>query len=231
MLLLFDIDQTLIQVRRGIGRRVVAEAFATVYGVDPTSALDHYSFGGRTDRSIVHDMAAAHGMSRQQAEDGWSMYRSELERRMLTDVTTDAVEVLPGVHELVRHLTTDTSHTLALVTGNVRRIAFHKLAMGDLDHVFHLGAFGCEHADRSMLPPLAVERVNNALGTSYTATDCLVIGDAPNDITCALDNGMQALCVATGGYAADDLRHAGAHTVLPSFADVTSALHAIAAFG
>lgn len=231
MLLLFDIDQTLIQVRRGIGRRVVAETFTAVYGVDPTSALETYSFGGRTDRSIVHDMAAACGMSPQQAETGWDAYRTELERRMLIDVTSDAVEVLPGVPDLIRQLTADTSHTLALVTGNVRRIAFHKLAMGDLDHAFHLGAFGCEHADRSMLPPLAVERVNDALGTSYTSADCLVIGDAPNDIACALANGMQALCVATGGHSADDLRRAGAHTVLPSFAHVHQAMQAIAAFG
>jgi phosphoglycolate phosphatase len=230
MLLLFDIDQTLIQVRHGIGRRVVAEAFATVYGTDPTSALVGYSFGGRTDRSIVHDLAQALGIEAHVAEAGWDRYRTELERHMLRDIRPDTIDALPGVVELIDRLQAHTDHTLALVTGNIERIAHHKLGTAGLGHIFRHGAYGCEHVNRSELPPRALQRVNDALGTTFVAADCLVIGDAPNDVVCALDNGMQVLCVATGGHEAEDLRRAVARTVLPSFANVQHALDAIASF-
>lgn len=231
MLLLFDIDATLLLVRDAIGRHVVADSFATAYGVDVRTHLEGYSFAGRTDRAIVADLAAAAGVAPDVADHGWERYRSHVEQQMLDRVSASSVDVLPGVPALVSTLMTQGAHTLALVTGNIRGVAFHKLAMAGLDHAFVHGAFGCEHANRSMLPPLALQRVNAAHGTAYRPEDCVVIGDAVNDVRCALDNGMKAVGVATGGIDASTLRSSGASVVFESFADVDNVIERLHQLG
>ena len=173
-------------------------------------------------------LAADVGIDDQTATQGWEQYRSLVEQSMTTEVGQADVHALHGVHELVSALRADSNYALALVTGNIRRVAYHKLSMAMLDGVFHHGAFGCEHANRSLLPPLALTRVNEALQTTYSAADCIVIGDAPNDVRCAVDNGMHAIAVATGPVTIDRLLVTEAAVVLESFGDVDAALRAIA---
>lgn len=228
MLILFDIDATLVTVRDGIGRTVVAESFAATFGVDVQEHLQTYSFAGQTDRAIMHYLAASSGIHATTAEEGWEHYRAAVEQHMVQNVGPSDVAVLPGVMSVVQALAQDTTVTLALVTGNIRNVAFHKLAMGRLHHVFAHGAFGCEHANRSALPPLALQRVNTAYNTTYRADQCVVIGDAPNDVQCARDNGMRSIAVATGPVAAEALHAAGADVVMDSFADVEATLRVIA---
>jgi phosphoglycolate phosphatase-like HAD superfamily hydrolase len=214
-----------------IGRHVVADGFATAYGIDVRQHLEGYSFAGRTDRAIVADLAVAAGVSSDDADRGWEQYRTHVEQHMLDRVGASSIDVLPGVPALIDRLRAEASHTLALVTGNIRGVAFHKLSMAGLDHAFVHGAFGCEHANRSMLPPLALQRVNAAHGTAYIPEDCVVIGDAVNDVRCALDNGMKAVGVATGGIDASTLRSSGATVVFDSFADVDNVIERLHQLG
>ncbi|MBU3741669.1 MAG: hypothetical protein FGM24_05225 [Candidatus Kapabacteria bacterium] len=224
MLLLFDIDQTLVTVRDGIGRHVVGNSFAQTFGIDVTDFLLTFSFAGQTDRAIMARLADHAGIDATKADAGWEKYRALVEQDMLDGVHSENVDVLPGVRDLVEMLRHDPRYSLGLVTGNIRRIAFHKLGVAGLDHAFEHGAYGCEHANRSQLPPLALHRVNVACNTSFTPADCVVVGDAPNDVQCARDNGMACLAVATGGIDAEQLRQAGAHVVVESFADVDGVL-------
>lgn len=224
MLLLFDIDQTLVSVRDGIGRHVVGHSFRQTFGIDVTDYLQTFSFAGQTDRAIMARLADHAGISAVDADARWEQFRASVEQQMLDGVRPENVDVLPGVRDLVETLRHDSRYSLGLVTGNIRRIAFHKLGVAGLDHAFEHGAFGCEHANRSLLPPLALHRVNAAYQTSFTAADCVVVGDAPNDVQCARDNGMTCLAVATGGIDAARLRLAGADVVVESFADVDGVL-------
>ena len=55
----------------------------------------------------------------------------------------------------------------------------------------------------------------------------LVIGDTPNDVRAAGDNGAVSVAVATGHFSAEELRSAGAHTVLPDLADTDAVRAAV----
>lgn len=227
MLLLFDIDATLLRVRHGVGRRVVAETMRTLYGVDVVPMLQSYTFAGKTERGIANDVLRAHGLGESMDDDAFERYRSLLELGMLDGVRPENVDVLPGVPVLLETLAAQADVHAALVTGNMRRVAFHKLRSGNLDHFFTDGAFGCEYADRSLLPPLARERVNRFRSAPYAVEQTIVIGDAPGDIDCARANGMPCLAVATGEFDETSLRAHGADAVLPSFADVDHAVEAL----
>lgn len=227
-LLLFDIDHTLLSVRSGLGRSICAEAFRSVYGSDPTDVLRSYSFSGRTDRRIVDDLGVMLGIDAAILDDGWNAYEDILRRRSFETITQDDVHVHPGVRDLL-HALNDSGITLALVTGNQRDVARHKLAMGSLDDHFDMaGAFGCEHADRDLLPPLALERINARClqegRNPFDVTDTVVIGDAPPDIRCASVNGMRSLAVATGEFDVQALTDHGADAVLPDFSDTKLAI-------
>lgn len=227
-LLLFDIDHTLLSVRSGLGRSICAEAFRSVYGQDPTDVLRSYSFSGRTDRRIVGDLGVVLGIDASVLDDGWNAYEDILRQRSFETITQDDVHVHPGVRELL-HVLNDSDVTLALVTGNQRDVARHKLAMGSLDGHFDMaGAFGCEHADRDLLPPLALERINARRlqdgRNPFDVIDTVVIGDAPPDIRCASVNGMRSLAVATGEFDVRALTDHGADAVLPDFSDTKLAV-------
>jgi phosphoglycolate phosphatase len=225
MLLLFDIDATLIKLKNGVGRAVLRQVFTDTYRADPLEAMHGYSFSGRTDRQIVLDLARALGIHDSLANDGFPIYQLELERLMLESIDASCLDLLEGVHHTLEAAA--AHHHLALVTGNIRRIAFHKLAVGGIDKFFEVGAFGCEHANRSLLPPLAVSRFNNLHGTSYAARSAVVIGDAPGDVTCATENGMATVAVATGEFSTSQLLQAGAAIALPSLADASAFLDAL----
>lgn len=226
MLLLFDIDATLIQLKHGVGRAALREAFIDTYSVDPTSALHGYSFSGRTDRQIVMDLAQYLDIASSVATEGFETYQRRLEHVMIHRVNHECLDVLEGVATTLREA--QRFHDLALVTGNIQRIAFHKLWVGGIDSYFSIGAFGCEHADRSMLPPLAIHRFNQAYDKDYTNASSVIIGDAPGDVLCALDNGIAAVAVATGEFTLEELQHSGATIALPSLADSGRFLDAIA---
>lgn len=218
MLLLFDIDATLLRTKGGIGRRVLCDAFAHAFSVAPHEHLGSYSFAGKTDRQIALDVASFVGVDSPTVENGFERYQQILEIMMLEEIVPATVEVLPGVFDLLRALQ-NSRNCSALVTGNIRRVAFHKLAVGGIDTFFDTGAFGCEHADRSLLPPLAIERANARYGRQYVARNTVVVGDAPGDVVCAHRNGIACIGVATGEFSIEALAAVGADAVLPSLLD------------
>lgn len=68
------------------------------------------------------------------------------------------------------------------------------------------GAFGCEAQRRSDLVLLAKRRFCKLLGVDdIDHNDMIVIGDTPNDISCAHTNNVPCVAVATGKYKAKKL--------------------------
>lgn len=230
-LLLFDIDGTLLRVRNRIGRRLFAEAFRVAYGRDAVDVLEGFSFSGRTDWSIAHEIAPALGLSLSRIDEGWPTFTHAVHRLVVAAVDESNTDALPGVHALLTRLTNTPGITLGLVTGNVREVAFHKLAQVGLESFFQEGAFGSDHADREHLPPLAIDRINARIGHDrFTAHNSVIVGDAPRDIACAKANGLRCVAVATGEFAVEHLHEHGAETVLESFADVEHAVEVLTAY-
>ena len=117
----------------------------------------------------------------------------------------------------------------SLVTGNLPEISRHKLAAFDLlEHLdLEIGGYGTLSVHRPDLVPHAVALAAAKHGTPFGADAVVVIGDTPNDVKAALDNGALAIAVATGLYTAEELQAAGAHTVLPDLTDINAVRAAV----
>jgi phosphoglycolate phosphatase-like HAD superfamily hydrolase len=102
----------------------------------------------------------------------------------------------PAVPEVLRNLR-DSGAVLALVTGNLPRIGWRKLERAGLDRFFRFGAFAGMAATRGELARLAIERARseNLIGPEASIS---LVGDAPQDILAAKQNGIRSIAVRTG---------------------------------
>jgi phosphoglycolate phosphatase-like HAD superfamily hydrolase len=128
--------------------------------------------------------------------------------------------VLPGAADLLDDLADQPGTSVGLLTGNIAAGAAAKMRHFGLDRHFGFGAYGCDHADRNRLGPVAMERAALHAGRRFTPAETLVIGDTPKDIACARALGAPCLAVATGRFSVEELRQAGATRVVASLEEV-----------
>ena len=203
---LFDIDGTLLS-SSGAGLRALERAMVDIHGI--AHAMDGVSLAGRTDRSIVRDLIAAHRLSA-----GIEAENTILEGYLghLPEQLSTAATLLPGIVRLLEHLAEQKDIAVGLLTGNIRRGAAVKLGHFGIHHHFSFGGFGDRHVDRDDVAREAVESLRDRHGADYPTDRVLVIGDTPLDIRCARAVGARVLAVATGIHAVHELApHAPDH--------------------
>lgn len=226
VLVLWDLDLTLLDPA-GFGTRMITPALADLLGRDPVMGA---SFAGRTDRAILTDLLEINGIGVDDDEVVLSLMDA-VARRCETfgeDLLAGGGGPLPGAHEAVAALAADPRLHQGIVTGNMRRTALLKLRLCGFDGLPDpgLGAFGDHHADRAHLVRDALAAAR-ARGVDVTLGRSVVVGDHVHDVRGARDAGAVCVAVATGRVSADDLRAAGAHTVLPDLTDPDALLAAI----
>ncbi len=209
MLYLFDIDGTLVDTG-GAGMAALKEATREVFGHDGPP-LD---LAGSTDLGIVAKIHAHFEIepTPERIDAYFSVYLGRLDWN-LAHGGFDG-RVLSGVRELLAELAHRPEATVGLLTGNTAGGAAAKMRHFELDHHFPFGAYGCDHADRNRLGPIALERAALHTGNSFTAEQTWVIGDTPKDIACAHAIGARCLAVATGQFTAGELKSYGADLVV-----------------
>lgn len=226
VLVLWDLDLTLLDPA-GFGTRMITPALADLLGRDPVMGA---SFAGRTDRAILTDLLEINGIGVDDDEVVLSLMDA-VARRCETfgdDLLAGGGGPLPGAHEAVAALAADPRLHQGIVTGNMRRTALLKLRLCGFDGLPDpgLGAFGDHHADRAHLVRDALAAAR-ARGVDVTPGRSVVVGDHVHDVRGARAAGAVCLAVATGRVSADDLRAAGAHTVLPDLTDADALLAAV----
>jgi phosphoglycolate phosphatase len=196
-LVLFDIDGTLT---RGAGphhRAALEKAVLQVTGIPATT--QGIPVHGMLDRVILTLMLRAAGVADAEAQ------------RVLPSIMCAAEDLyqtgVPGVPDLrdklcpgvpaVLEAMERRGVVLALVTGNLTRIAWHKLSRAGIHHYFRFGAFGEMAPTRGELAKMAVERARRE-GLIGPASRISLIGDAASDIQAAHDAGVQSISVRTG---------------------------------
>lgn len=209
--LLFDVDGTLLKAG-GPGKRAMNTAFEKVFGVP--RGMDSVSFAGSTDLGVYAEALAANGLEDPQMErfsDFEQAYCADLQKRAKEE--RQGWELLPGVVELLEELNRRGDFYLSLVTGNFREGARIKLSVFGLEGYFQDGAFGDDHADRNLLPDLALRRLGAKRQGSW------VIGDTVKDVLCAHACSLPCLAVRTGFSSEDELRGAGVDLLIDDFSD------------
>ena len=222
-LVLFDIDGTLLSGGRA-ARTVFAGALTEVFGT--CGDVETFAFEGKLDPMIVRELLLAAGVPEEtvlsRRAEALALYLDRLEAALAAERPV----LKPGVAAVLDGVARSGGAVQALLTGNVERGARIKLSAVGLWDRFAFGAFGDEATRREDLGPVALEKARR-LGHAFTGPDCVVVGDAPQDVACALALGARIVAVATGKTPAERLAQAGADVVLPDFSDTSRALEAI----
>jgi phosphoglycolate phosphatase len=213
LLVLWDIDGTLLHAGDPLHRKAFDLALADVCGVPAT--LDDVELAGRLDREIARAALRDHDVNVE-----------VLLAPLLEAVGERFVELLAGASRLdaVLHGVPEALNAIdadhAVLTGNTRSVARRRLEAASLAHLLADGAYGDEAESRAELVPLARSRCGGH-------REAVIVGDTPRDIAAAEANGCRSVAVATGHYDVDELRAAGATVVLPDLTDLPATLAAV----
>jgi phosphoglycolate phosphatase len=203
VLLLFDIDGTLLLRASADHAAALRDALEHVYGAVPQGRVPA---AGRTDTAIARDLAALAGVSGERFDAGLGDFRAVCAEAFALRCPPSLDEHLaPGIAELLEGIAGRDGVELSLVTGNYEGIARLKLERAGIGHHFRAGqgGFGSDSEHRDELPPIARARAGG-----YPRERTIVIGDTPLDIACARADGLRVLAVATGSFGAEALRDA-----------------------
>lgn len=206
LLLLFDVDGTLLRGATDAHRDALHAALQEVHGIDAASVHWTLSPAGRTDGEIARAILLGAGISARRIDDCFADVREACCRHYAELVPPDLSEfVLPGVPELLAALS-ETDVRLALLTGNYEPVARLKLARAGIGRWFASGqgAFGSDAEDRVALPAIARRRAGTT-GRPFPRERTIVIGDTPRDIACAHADELRCIAVATGPFKAEEL--------------------------
>jgi phosphoglycolate phosphatase-like HAD superfamily hydrolase len=219
VLLLFDVDGTLLLKATAAHAAAVHEGLREVYGIADLSAVK-LDAAGRTDYEIARAICLQTGVSAERFDAGRDDFRIACVAAYARLCPDDLSEfVAPGVTDVLEALAARDGLRLALLTGNLEPIARLKIARAGLRRFFEpgQGGFGSDHEDRTELPAIARRRAGN-----YPRTQTVVIGDTPRDIACARADGVRCIAVATGPYGPAEL--ADADVVLHSAHELLEAI-------
>ena len=213
MLVLFDIDGTLVQGASREHADALRQALRNVHGVDISSlpSRPKVSAAGRTDGEIARLYLLEAGVSAERIDQRAPDVQEECGRLYANLCPPDLSErVVPGMPDLLATLDDHRDDvTLSLVTGNFECVARVKLKAAGIGHFFARGhgGFGSDSEDRTMLPPIARRRAGEAAGlpTSWPRARTIVVGDTPRDIACARADALRCIAVTTGPHPAEDL--------------------------
>jgi phosphoglycolate phosphatase len=225
LLVLWDIDKTLIDVR-GVDREAYEEAFAGLTGL---ASMPWVSMADRTDRSIMAEALSASGVAATSAALAEFRERLGAALRERRGALARRGTALPGAAAVLAALGLKSPWVVQTVlTGNLPTTAATRMLAFDLDIYVDLtlGAYGTRRTDRADL----IDDARNAFGRRYPAEPpphVVVVGDSVQDVEGGLRRGVRVVATATGRHSRAALAAVGAHVVLDDLRDVDTAVDAI----
>ncbi|MEU0815138.1 HAD family hydrolase [Streptomyces mirabilis] len=228
ILVLWDIDRTLLYVG-DIDRQVYRETFAEILG-RPAERLPTRGTGV-TMPLAIRALLLDNGVPASEVPvllprmvellPHWlAAHREDLRKRGV---------LMPGAVSALKTVHAQTSYVPTVVTGNLKPNALLKLAAFDLDGFLdtEIGGYSSDDDHRPALVAIAQERAQAKLGTTFTRSNTVIIGDSLEDVRTGLEGGAPVIGIASGKTTAGELASAGADVVLDSLEDVPQLLDAI----
>ena len=223
---LFDIDATLVRTR-GAGRAAFRETFRADFDIGPIGG--DVSYAGRSDRAIVGEIFALHGIAT--SPERWRKFQCGYLTRLQQMLTAHHGFVLPGVLPLLQAIEARSDIVAGLLTGNMAAGARMKLRHYGIESFFEFGAFGDDHVDRGRIAAEALRAADTHLRSKYRVSArpqrTTVIGDTPEDVRCARSIAAKAIAVATGESSLMELEAAAPDRALPDLTARDSILEVI----
>ena len=193
-LVLFDIDGTLLCRAGPHHRQALVDAVERVTGLATTT--DGIPVQGMLDPVILRLMMRQSGATETRIRRSLPEVMAAAERLYVRRCPDLRHKVCPGVRGLLSRLGR-AKIPAGLVTGNLSRIGWKKLARARLKDYFVFGSFAEEARDRAGLVRLAIRRARDQ-GLVTEPARITLIGDHQNDVDAARQNGVHSIAVATG---------------------------------
>ncbi len=226
ILVLFDIDGTILKLRNYRSRHIFKQLYRDVFGIEIDDGKMP-DFAGNTDLRILREMAESHGISYSEIVKDIDSIWARILGEFRYWCNTDNLVLLPGAEMLIKSLDAVENVSLGLLTGNFRDNAYLKLDVFKLSGYFPFGAFGDDREDRNDLPGVALGRAEEYCQYKFGIKDTIIIGDSPRDIECGKKNRIPVLSVATGGFSADLLAIESPELLFEDFADYHNVIGSI----
>jgi phosphoglycolate phosphatase len=203
LLVLFDVDGTILVDDAYAHGRAMVESMRWVYNVDlPDDAVQRAQPWGKTDLRIARDALRAAGLDDGEIRRGTSAWMRAASSAFVKQAAASAGKwrVRPGLAEALDELNR-AGMRLTLLTGNLRPIAAVKLERMDLATHFDLtiGAYGDDDEERTRLVPIARERTGTARHP-WPSRRTAVVGDTPGDIAAARSDGVRSAVFSSSRY-------------------------------
>jgi phosphoglycolate phosphatase len=214
-LLLFDIDQTLIN-SGGAGLRALDRACLHLFGIP--NAMQDIRPHGKTDPAIAREILRVR-LNQTAAEIGQIESILEAYLFFLKEEVrlSPNYRVLPGILSILDEFLSRKDILLGLATGNVELGARIKLDRGRLNPYFAFGGFGSDSENRTELVHQAANKAAARCGAPISPSETYVVGDTPLDIDAGTRAGFKTVGVATGSYSVEELIDSGATFAIQDF--------------
>lgn len=195
----FDIDGTLLVMRDLVHWNALHQAMMEIFDIDTN--IDGLSYQGKTDIDILRVALRRQGILEPKFRKRLPLALGVVCREVSEHAQGLNPSVCPYVPELLRQICRE-NRMLAIASGNLEVVGWHKVSAAGLRSFFVSGAFGDNYDRRRDIFSHAVESARNALGSN--AAVCFV-GDTPDDILAARHVGASVIAVATGSFPFKDL--------------------------
>jgi phosphoglycolate phosphatase len=202
LLVLFDIDGTLLLDDGMTHGRAMTQAMRTVYRVElPDDAVEMAEPWGKTDVRIAREVLRACDVPPRTIDDGlreWGALVGDLFAAYAAE-TSSSWRTRVGVPAALEELGA-SGMRLALLTGNLRAVAITKIERMDLGLFdFESSAFGDDNEDRDKLALICRSRAG-APAKPWPRDRTAVVGDTPSDIAAAHADGLRSIVFASARY-------------------------------
>jgi phosphoglycolate phosphatase-like HAD superfamily hydrolase len=201
LLVLVDVDGTLLLSHDQVSVTVFIETLARVYGVQlQEDALGHVDHVGQTAQRIARLVLRDAGLDDDRITARLAAWCTEFGasyRELLADADTSGWRAAPHAEDALAELAA-AGHRLALLTGNPEPMARARMERLGLAYFFSSGqgAFGCDAELRTELIRIARERAGG-----WPAEATVEIGDTARDASTAHDAGVRSILVGDSGFA------------------------------
>lgn len=200
-ILLWDIDGTLLRSTvQGGYKKYFAATMKRVFG--SAGVLDEILPSGMTDTQIMFEALRGEGFTPEQIFEQKEFLLKTFQSEMKTVLKNggEPYEILRGVREILDETHKNPQFINSLLTGNLSVAAQIKLESIGLWHFFEdsPNAFGEISHDRKDLAHEAGKLFREIYDFNFSPEQFIVIGDTPNDISCARAFGAKSVAVATG---------------------------------
>ncbi len=217
-LILFDIDNTLVDVLR-FQNRAFEKAIKKVFGFKGSLEELPYFGAAKSVKENIRDLCEIHKVKKKEIFEKLEEAANQVEANLIWELERREEEVLlPGIEYLVDRLYWD-GNLLGIVTGNSLNAAIEILEEGNIREYFSIFACGDEALDRVGLIKLAIERAQEKVKRQIPKNQIILIGDSKRDIKAGKEVGIKTVAVATGATSLKELKEAGPDLLFEDFSN------------